>query len=98
MIQCDCYSVLKHLLSFLLMGFIVFFCFLTHQENLYGHAQKSVYILWAFVDTDILTQFVISSRSMLFLPKYIYCSKITKVIDILAFQNSILKDALGTEI
>ena len=89
---------IETLAIFFIDGIYFFFCFLTHQENLYGHAQKSVYSLWAFVDIDILTQFVISSRPMLFLPKYIYCSKITKVIDILAFQNSILKDALGTEI
>ena len=53
---------------------------------------------WVFVDIDTLTQFVISSRSMLLLPKYIYCSKITKVIDILAFQSSIIKDSFETEI
>ena len=35
---------------------------------------------------------------MLFLAKYIYCSKITKVIDVLFFQIPVTKDAFGTEI
>ena len=36
--------------------------------------------------------------SMLFLPKYIYSSKITWVIDLLVFQSPITKDTLGTEV
>ena len=43
----------------------------------YVHAQNSVFSFWPFVDTDTTTNFVVSSLPMLFLPKYIYCSKIT---------------------
>ena len=49
-----------------------------------GHVQNSVYCFWPSVDIDTPTHFEVSSLPMLFLPKYIYCSKITtKVNDLL---------------
>ena len=66
--------------------------------KLHGNVQKSVYSFWPFADIDILAQSVVSSLSMLFLPKYIYFSKVTEIINLLIFQSPITKDAFWTEI
>ena len=47
---------------------------------IYRHVQNSVYNFWPFVDIDTPTNFEVSSLSMLFLPKYVYCSKITNKV------------------
>ena len=43
----------------------------TWTVDIHGHVQNSVYSFWPFADIDTPTHFVVSSLSMLFLPKYI---------------------------
>ena len=68
---------------------------LYHWQSWFGHVQNSVYSFGPFVDIDSPTNFVVSSLSMLFSPKYIYCSRITWVIDLLIFESPIMKKVLG---
>ena len=78
---------------------VCFVIFLPHLwSQILGHVQNSGYSFCPFVDIDTPTHYVVFRLSMLFLAKYIYCSKITKVIDVLFFQIPVTKDAFGTEI